>query len=58
MQSRTTIVVSDRLIKHVSEYAEKNGTTMSEFISKAILNQFEKEGDFEIRDKMLQEEIK
>lgn len=50
MQGRTTIVADDILIKRVAEFSESRGITMSEFFNRAILNQLEKEGDFEIRD--------
>ena len=48
--SRTTIMASNVLMKRVAERVEKNGEDLTDFYNRAILNQLEKEGDFEIRD--------
>ena len=38
------------LIDRVAYHVSKNGETLTDFYSRAILNQLENEGDFEIRD--------
>lgn len=48
--SRTTIMASEALIKRVTDHTSKTGETLTEFYNRAILNQLESEGDFEIRD--------
>lgn len=50
MISRTTIMADDTLIQRVSDHTKKTGEKLSEFYSRAILNQLENDGDFEIRD--------
>ena len=47
---RTTIVTAQVLLDRVSEYCEKQHISQTDFITKAILNEFERRGDFEIRD--------
>ena len=54
--SRTTIVASDLLMERVEKYCKSNFITQTEFYNKAILNQLENEGDFEIRDLLEEEE--
>lgn len=54
--SRTTIVASDLLMERVEKYCKNNSITQTEFYNKAILNQLEKVGDFEIRDLLEEEE--
>lgn len=53
---RTTIMAPASLIKRISEHVEKRGDKMSTFCTRAILNQLETEGDFEIRD-IVEDEI-
>jgi len=48
--SRTTILASDTLMERVSKHISRNGKNLTDFYNRAILNQLEKEGDFEIRD--------
>lgn len=48
--SRTTIMAHEILIDRVSKHVEKNGDKLVDFYNRAILNQMEKEGDWEIRD--------
>lgn len=50
--ARTTIMASDKLINRVTEHCSKSGDKMTDFYSRAILNQLEREGDFEIRDEV------
>ena len=40
----------------MSDHVRKNGETQQEFITRALVNQLEKEGDFEIRQ-IVEEEI-
>lgn len=54
--SRTTIVASDLLMERVEKYCKNNSITQTEFYNKAILNQLENDGDFEIRDLLEEEE--
>ena len=54
--SRTTIVASDLLMERVEKYCKNNSITQTEFYNKAILNQLENGGDFEIRDLLEEEE--
>lgn len=54
--SRTTIIISDLLMERVEKYCKNNSMTQTEFYSKAILNQLENDGDFEIRDLLEEEE--
>ena len=53
---KTAIVTSQGLIDRVSDHVRKNGETQQEFITRALVNQLEKEGDFEIRQ-IVEEEI-
>jgi hypothetical protein len=55
--SRTTIMASNVLMKRVAERVEKNGEDLTDFYNRAILNQLEKEGDFEIRD-LVEEDLR
>lgn len=50
MIERTTIMANKTLIDRVSSHVSKNGETLTDFYNRAILNQLENEGDFEIRD--------
>ena len=54
--SRSTIVVSEVLLNRASKHANENGETQNAFITRAILNQLEADGDFEIRDLVEAEE--
>lgn len=54
--SRTTIVASDLLMERVEKFCKNNSITQTEFYNKAILNQLENYGDFEIRDLLEEEE--
>lgn len=50
MIARTTIMMSDVLQKRVADHVERKGGKLQDFYNSAILNQLEREGDFEIRD--------
>ncbi len=50
MQTKTTIVVEELLMKRVAEHATMRNETLTEFYTRAIINQLEKDGDYEIRD--------
>lgn len=43
MTERTTITVDKRILSAAKEKARNNGETLSDFLSRAILNQLEKE---------------
>lgn len=53
-KDKTTIVTSKTLLDRMGVHVKKNGDNQTDFITRAIVNQLEKEGDFEIR--MLLEE--
>ena len=50
MTERVTIMAEKELIKRVAEHTKETGESLTCFYNRAILNQLEKEGDFEIRD--------
>lgn len=54
--SRTTVVANDLLMQRVEQYCKNKGITQTEFYNKAIINQLENAGDFEIRDLLEEEE--
>lgn len=53
-KDKTTIVTSKLLLDRMGVHVKKNSDNQTDFITRAILNQLEREGDFEIR--MLLEE--
>lgn len=55
MTQRTTVMVDEKLMERVKEHTDKMGVTLSAFYTKALVNQLEREGDFEVRD-MIEEE--
>lgn len=55
MTQRTTVMVDEKLMERVKEHTDKTGVTLSAFYTKALVNQLEREGDFEVRD-MIEEE--
>ena len=55
--SRTTIMASNVLMRRVEEHTRDTGENLGDFYNRAILNQLEKDGDFEIRD-LIEEEAK
>lgn len=52
MITRTTIMASEKLMSRVAEQCSKTGEKLSDFYSRAILNQLENDGDFDIRDEV------
>lgn len=54
-KDKTTIVTSKTLLDRMGVHVKKNGDNQTDFITRAIVNQLEKEQDFEIRY-MLREE--
>ena len=53
-KDKTTIVTSKTLLDRMGVHVKKNGDNQTDFITRAIVNQLEREGDFTIR--MLLEE--
>lgn len=53
--TRTTIMASEVLMARVVQHTNKSGEKLSDFYNRAILNQLEKDGDFEIRDEVEEE---
>lgn len=43
-------MASEVLMKRVTEHCNSSGENLSEFYNRAIINQLEKDGDFEVRD--------
>lgn len=54
MKVRTTIMLEEDLYNRVLSRLDKE--TISDFTHRAFLNQLEKDGDFEIRDLLEEEE--
>ena len=54
-KDKTTIVTSKLLLDRVGVHTKRNGDNQTDFITRAILNQLEKESDLEIRG-LLREE--
>lgn len=48
--ARTTIMMSETLSERVLQHIKESGENLTEFYNRAILNQLENDGDFEIRD--------
>lgn len=48
--AKTTIMTEDLLMKRVASHTEARGESLTEFYTRAIINQLEKDGDYEIRD--------
>ena len=55
--ARTTIMASEALMNRVSTHVLKTGEKITDFYNRAILNQLENDGDFEVRD-LVEEDIK
>lgn len=55
-KERTTIVVSKTLLDRMSIHVAKNSDNQTNFITRALVNQLEREGDIEIRDILNEEE--
>ena len=54
-KDKTTIVTSKLLLDRMSVHVKKSGDNQTDFITRAIVNQLEKQGDIEIRSLMLEE---
>lgn len=52
---RTTIMASETLMDRVAKHVKKTGENLTDFYNRAILNQLENDGDFEIRDTLEEE---
>lgn len=50
-----TIMADEKLMERVQTHARKNGENLTEFYTRAIINQLEKDGDFEARDLVKEE---
>lgn len=48
--TRTTIMMCETLAERVVQHIKTTGENLTEFYNRAILNQLENDGDFEIRD--------
>lgn len=55
-KDKTTIVTSKTLLDRVGVHVRKNGDNQTDFITRALLNQLEREGDYEIRTILKEEE--
>ena len=53
---KTSIVTSKGLIDRVATHVRKTGENQQDFITRALVNQLEKEGDYEIRQ-IVEEEL-
>ena len=54
-KERTTVVASKTLLDRISVHVAKNGDNQTNFVTRALVNQLEREGDIGIRS-MLEEE--
>lgn len=54
-KDKTTIVTSRLLLDRMSVHVKKNGDNQTDFITRAIVNQLESEGDLTIRSEMEEE---
>lgn len=48
-KDKTTIITSKTLLDRVGIHVKKNGDNQTDFITRALVNQLERENDFEIR---------
>ena len=57
MFSKTTITImaDEKLMERVQTHARKQGENLTEFYTRAIINQLENDGDFEVRDMIMGE---
>ena len=49
MTNRTTVTVDPLILNEAKEKAKKNGESLKDFLSRAIVNQLEKEEVFDTR---------
>lgn len=54
-KEKTTIMTSKLLMERLAVHVRMNGDNQSDFITRAIVNQLEKEGDLTIRSEMEEE---
>lgn len=54
-REKTTIMTSKLLLDRLGVHVKKNGDNQSDFITRAIINQMEREGDLSIRSEMEEE---
>lgn len=54
-KDKTTIVTSKLLLDRMSVHVRKNGDNQTDFITRAIINQMEREGDLTIRSEIEEE---
>ena len=54
-KDKTTIVASKLLLDRMGVHVKKNGDNQTDFITRALLNQLEKEGDLTIRSEWEEE---
>jgi hypothetical protein len=50
VKTTITIMADEKLMDRVQTHARKMGENLTEFYTRAIVNQLEKDGDFEVRD--------
>lgn len=55
VKDKTTIVTSKLLLDRMGVHVKKNGDNQTDFITRAIINQMEKEGDLTIRSELEEE---
>lgn len=55
VKDKTTIVASKHLLDRMGVHVRKNGDNQTDFITRAIINQMEREGDITIRSEMEEE---
>ena len=48
-KDKTTIITNKTLLDRVGIHVKKNGDSQTDFITRAMVNQLEREGDLEIR---------
>ena len=54
-KDKTTIVTSKLLLERMGVHVKKNGDNQTDFITRAIINQMEREGDLTIRSEVEEE---
>lgn len=54
-KDKTTIVTSKHLLDRMGVHVKKNGDNQTDFITRAIINQMEREGDLSIRSELEEE---
>lgn len=54
-KDKTTIVTDKLLLDRVGIHVKKGGDNQTDFITRALINQLEREGDFTIRQDLMEE---